>query len=177
MWVDSTHVGRGRRCAIAWQGAGPALQTRNPTALLSNFFDHRAYSRCVIFRARPGEQPRGMSRQSTPKPARLAAVRRLGNASHRSTGTLVRLAKRGKYKYILRMRTSPVDDRKGDGTGGQRAGRAGSRSTLKRKTKSLRVNPWPARLRKCDEQGVATLLRAAHNLGRHGQRRFRSFLN
>ena len=98
MWVDSTHVGCGRRGAIGWQGAGPALQTPNPTALLSNLFDHRMYGRCVIFGVRPGEQPPGLSRQSTPKPARLAAVRRPGNASDRGTGTLVRLAERGKYR-------------------------------------------------------------------------------
>jgi hypothetical protein len=66
------------------------------------------------------EQPPGLSRQSTPQPARLAAVRRLGNALHRSTSTLVRWAKRGKYKYTLRLRTSPVDDRKADGAGRQR---------------------------------------------------------
>ena len=81
---------------------GPAVivmppQSRPRTPII-RLFDHRMYSRCVIFRAPPGEQPPGLSRQSTPEPARLAAVCRLGNALYRSTSTLVRLAERGKYK-------------------------------------------------------------------------------
>src|SRR5208337_797683 len=37
---------------------------------------------CLLFRVRAGEPPPGLSRQSTPKSARLAALRRLGNASN-----------------------------------------------------------------------------------------------
>jgi hypothetical protein len=36
---------------------------------------------------------------------------------YRYAGTL---GEEGKYRYILRMRTSPVDDRKADGAGRQR---------------------------------------------------------